>query len=224
MAQKTSYLGLNTYNLIEDASVGMNVIIENTAGASASANPKILDTYASQSSASILNLSASTVILTASYIALKNQVFGTTITSASYNIVEVDTYGKVISGSVTRVGTGNTLLTNKSGTNLPKGAIGIYSTASPSCFVLTTIESDDRLCGVLTEEVANNNTGVFAKSGNIYVYVSGCVTAGNWLIVSSTSGCAKDSGSSVKPPVGCVGIALETRVATSGSITAYVMI
>jgi hypothetical protein len=223
MVNKTSYLGLTTYNLIEDTSVGMNVVIGNTAGTSASANPRILDTYASQSSASILKLSASTVSLTASYVALKNQVFGTPITSASYNQIEIDAYGKIISGSVVLVGTGNTLLTNMSGKDLPKGAVAIYSSACSLCFTTTTIDSDDRICGILTQGIANNTQGVLAKSGNIPVYVSGCVTAGHWLVISSTSGCARDSASSVRLPTGNVGVALETKVA-SGSIMAYVMI
>jgi hypothetical protein len=171
------------------------------------------------SSGSIARVSGSMNVISASRTVLNNQIFGTPITSASFNRVMVDAYGKVIAGSVVLLQAGGIVLTNNSGSFFPMGSTAVLSGSYGNDFTVTYIPNDDAVCGIMTEDRTNNTQASLAVDGTMPVLVSGSVAVGHWLITSACTGKAEDSYYSVRPQHGAVGIAL-TSCSASGSVIA----
>jgi hypothetical protein len=223
MPKNTPNINLITYNIITDGSSLSATYTGDTTGSLPGATLHIEEEYAFSSSGSIRRLSASATALTASALVLNNQVFGTTVLSGSYNQFKTDEFGKIISASIVTNVAGYSVMTNKSGYNLEKGTVCIYSPNTANSFSISEAYGNADICGVLLDNCDANMEGALAKVGTVPVKISGCVVMGNWLIVTGGStGAAMDfmSGSyvsgSTKPLYGGVGVALEN--VTSGSL------
>lgn len=117
MTSKTTFLKLQLYDTATDGPDAFYNFVGDISGTSASSNMKLIDTSASQTSASIVAITGSIVVLqntpssisgssvmsTTTGSVVKHNVSG--ITAGSYTTVMVDKYGHVTAGSQTAVNT-----------------------------------------------------------------------------------------------------------------------
>jgi hypothetical protein len=90
---------------------------------------------------------------------------------------------------------GKASMTNKSGGDLAAGAVVILEAAYDDAFTTTTIASDRRILGVLSESIANNAAGlVYTAPEKCTVLVQGNVARGDFLVTSTTAGRASSVG------------------------------
>lgn len=116
---------------------------------------------------------------------------------------------------------GKAMLTNKSGSNLAKGAFAIIDTANDSAFKTTTSINDPLALGVLAEAINNDAQGLVTILGlEVDILVQGNVTRGNYLVASATAGRAADGGAS--PSAGAIGRALTGWTGAAGTVTALI--
>jgi len=210
MTSKTPHLNLNAYNTITDASAVLVFdYIDSVSGAKDGQNLYIIDEFSGSISACMVKVTACVVTLGTP----------TGVTSGSYNVVSVDTLGRVTGGSIVAgIGMG---LYNKSGSLLEAGTVVVYDTNYDMAFNVSSSTRGDgnpAVCGVLYADAANNTVGSVLKSGVAKVFVSGSVYRGDWLIASASPGRATDSLQTKRPTYGAVGIALEASPTAYGAV------
>lgn len=110
------------------------------------------------------------------------------------------------------------VLTNRSGGNLPAGAVVVLYTSADNSFETTNVEGDLDVLGVLQEATLSGSTGLVLFNGYSSVRVVGAVTRGDYLYSSTTPGYATSSASGSSP--GCFGRALTSA---SGSLVSAVI-
>lgn len=93
-------------------------------------------------------------------------------------------------------GRADSLLTNKSGSNLSAGAVVIFDGANNGAFTITATERDRRVIGVLAADTNNDADGPVDVWGNRPIQIEGTVARGEALVSSgTTAGKATGTGS-----------------------------
>lgn len=103
MTSTTSILGLKTYNATTDASTLTLSYINDVSGSSSAENLQIIDSFARNVITGCYMSASTGITISGSKISLTP----TGVVSGSYNQIEVDTYGRIISGSITAASSGS---------------------------------------------------------------------------------------------------------------------
>jgi hypothetical protein len=120
-------------------------------------------------------------------------------------------------------GGGSGTMANKSGGSVAAGDVLIMDTGNDQAFKTSSIQGDGRTFAIAGETIADTASGIVYFSGSVItVNVTGNVTRGNWLVQSTTSKRAMDSGSKTRPLRGGVGVALTSYGGGgSGTVVCY---
>lgn len=205
----TTNLHLTTYNTVTDGSTLFYDYVNQNSGSLATSNMGIIDRFAGETSASITNATSgcfvtlesnatnlnahilsdgigTSVTKSASTVSIDLAVTG--ITSASYTVVEVDQYGRVISGSQTSTGGGGghtieeegTILTQRDTMNFVGAGI-LASDVTSGSVSKTQVEVDWNITSgsISASQIVNIPTGTASV-------VVGAFTVGGQLNLNGT--------------------------------------
>lgn len=130
-----------------------------------------------------------------------------------------------LSTLIDMLGVSGSKMTNKSGSIRSIGDVVIFDTSSNMSFKTTSFPLDLRVCGVLGEEIENDNEGIVITNAGTIVTVNcntSAVEIGQYLITSTTPGLATSGG--YFRTEGTFGIALSAKSAGSNGTVSVMLI